>query len=155
MAIKKNVPIPEDNHILHHIPWNKLRKNENDEVIGILGEVFKMRETEKYLSANWLEHFTGTYGEQIIAAVQEVRKCLVVRSKSGFAIGKVDDIKTLCTEKRNLKIRIVYYPTTTKTGYKNNSHVAVKSLPADDMELFELLATEAWCHLVLNCSIPD
>jgi hypothetical protein len=154
MASKKNAPIPDDNHILHHIPWNKLRKNENDEVIGILGEAFKMRATEKYLSANWLEYSTGTYDEKIISAVQEIRKCLVVRGKSGFAIGKVDDVKTLCTEKRNLKIRIVYYPTTTKTGYKNNSHVAVKSLPSDDMELFELLATEAWCHLVLNSDIP-
>lgn len=46
-------------------------------------------------------------------------------------------------------------PTITKSGYRNNSHAAVKSLPVDDMELFELLATEAWCHLVLNSSIPD
>lgn len=158
MALKKNDPIPPDNHILRHVPWNKLRKNENDEVIGILGEAFKLRDGESNLSATLLEHFSGTHDEQIISAIKEVRKYYNVKPKNGFAIGKVDDIKTVCVEKRNHKIYIVSYPTKTTTldgkPYKNESHVAVKSLPADDMELLELLATEAWCHLVLNNSVP-
>jgi hypothetical protein len=154
MALKKNAAIPDDNHVIRHIPWNKLRKNENDAVVGILGEAFKMSEKENYLSANWLEYFSGSHDEQVISTIQEIRNCLVVRPKSGFAIGKVDGIKTLCSEKRNRKIRIVYSPSTTKAGYTNSTHVAVQSLPEEDMELFELLATEAWSHLVLNSSVP-
>lgn len=157
MALKKNTAIPDDNHLLRHIPWSKLRKNENDEVVGILGEAFKMRENEKYLSATLLEHFSGTQKEQIDLAIKEVRKYYNVKPKNGFAIGNVKNIKTVCAEKRNLKVRIVSFPTNTtaldSAPYKNESHVAVHSLPADDTELFELLATEAWSHLVLNSSV--
>jgi hypothetical protein len=157
MVLKKNTPIPNDNHIVRHIPWNKLCRDENDNVIGILGEAFKMRENEKYLSATLLEHFSGTQKEQIDLAIKEVRKYYNVKPKNGFAIGKVQNIKDVCIEKRNLKIRIVSFPTNTTAldgePYKNESHVAVHSLPADDMELLELLATEAWSHLVLNSSV--
>jgi hypothetical protein len=153
MALKKNSPIPDDNHIVRQIPWTKLRKDENDNVIGILGEAFKMRESESYLSANWLEYFSGSFDEQVISTIQEIRKCVTVKPKSGFAIGKVEAIKNICSEKKNCKIRIVYSPSKTKAGYENFTHVAVQSLPEEDMELFELLATEAWDHLVLNSSV--
>ena len=159
MALKKNDSIPDDNHILRYISLNKLRKDENDKVIGILGEAFKLRNGESYLSANWLEYFTGSHDEQVTDAIKEFRKHFDVRSKAGFAIGNVDDIKAVCADKRNCKIHVVSYPTTKKSldgkPYKNKSHVAVKSLPADDIELLELLATEAWCHLVLNNTVPS
>lgn len=158
MTLKKNEAIPSDNHIIRHVPWNKLRKNENDQVIGILGEAFKLRDGESALSANWLEYFSGSYDQQLTNAIKEFRKHFVVKPKAGFAIGKVADIKNLYLEKRNRKIHIVSDPTTKKTldgkPYKNKSHVAVKSLPVDDMELLELLATEAWSNLVLNNSVP-
>ena len=157
MGLKKDTPIPDENHILRYIPWNKLRKNENDEVIGILAEAFKKRETENYLSATLLEHFSGVHKVQIASAIHEVRKYYNVKPKSGFAVGKVGDIKKACTEKGNSKIDIVSFPTKTKTldgqPYKNESHVAVKKLPADDSELLDLLASEAWSHLVLNKTV--
>lgn len=157
MVLKKGDSIPLDNHILRHVSWTKLRKDENDVVIGIHGEAFKRREGETDLSANWLEYFTGSHDEQIIHAIKEFRKHFAVKPRAGFAIGKVDDIKTVCIEKSNRKIYVVSYPTTKTTldgkPYKNESHVAVKYLPADDMDLLELLATEAWCHLVLNNTV--
>jgi len=157
MALKKNTPIPDDNHIARHIPWNKLRKDMDDNVIGILGEAFKQKPTERYLSATLLEHFSGTYIEQIDSVIKEVRKYYHVRPKSHFAIGKVKDIHALCEEKRKLKLRIVSFPTRTKlldgTPYKNESHVSVKPLPQDDMELLDLLASDVWNDLIPNSSI--
>ncbi|WP_020161290.1 hypothetical protein [Methylobacter marinus] len=151
MPPRKNTKIPADNHIIRYIPWTKLRKNENGEVIGIISEAFKIRDTEKYLSATWLEYFQRPLRkDQIIAAVEEMRASnLAVKPKSGFSLGKVSDIESVCT-KRNIKnIRIVYSPSD-----NNAAHVAVKSLPGDDLELLELLATEAWAELILNSSIP-
>ncbi|GAW87326.1 conserved hypothetical protein [Bathymodiolus platifrons methanotrophic gill symbiont] len=158
MTLKKNSPIPDDNHIARHIPWNKLRKDMDDNVLGVLGEAFKLKPKEKYLSATLLEYFPGTYTDQIESVVREVRKYYHVKPKSHFAIGKVEDIHTLCQEKRKLKLRIVSFPTTTKlladgASYKNESHVSVKQLPQDDMELLEFLATDVWNYLVLNSSI--
>ena len=159
MALKKNDSIPDDNHILRYVSPSRLRKDEDDKVIGILGEAFKRREGEDNLSANWLEYFPGSHDEQVTDTIKEIRKHIVVKPRAGFAIGKVGDIKAVCADKRGRKIHVVSYPTQKKTldgkSYKNESHVAVKSLPADDMELLELLATEAWCHLVLNNTVPS
>lgn len=159
MAFKKATVIPSDNHILRNVPPNKLRKDENDNVIGILGEAFKLRDGESYLSATLLEHFPGSYTEQTIHAVKEIRKYYKVKPKAGFAIGKVGDIKAICEEKKNRKIFVVSHPTKTMTldgePYNNASHVAINSWPSDDMELLELLASETWCNLVLNNSVPD
>ncbi|MGH8489443.1 MAG: hypothetical protein ACREXS_11435, partial [Gammaproteobacteria bacterium] len=86
MARKKKLP-PQD-HVMRYVSWNKLRKNEKDEVIGILGEAFKMRDSDKSLSTTWLEYFLGSREEQITAAVRAVRASkLEVKPKSGFAIG--------------------------------------------------------------------
>lgn len=158
MALKKRTLIPDDNHLIRRIPWNNLLKDEQDNVIGILGEAFKRRNGESYLSANQLEHFSGIYDEQIINAVKEIRKILKVRPKNGFAIGRVGNIKSACAEKTR-KIYVVSWPTkgTTSDGqpYKNDSHVAINSWPDDDMELLDLIASDAWGHLVLNNTISD
>ena len=128
MAIKKNDPIPADNHILRYIKWNNLCKDENNVVIGVLAEAFKERDTESYLSANWLEYFPGNQQQQTICAVQELRKCFRVKPKECFAIGKVGDIKSACAKYNTVKIHIVSKPTNA-----NKSHVSVKMYPNDNI----------------------
>jgi hypothetical protein len=152
MPPKKNSKIPINNHVIRYVPWSKLRKNEDDEVIGILGEAFKLRENEKSLSATWLEYFQHTIREdQIVEAVKAMRAngSPVVKPKSGFALGKVNDIQSACIERKVKNVRIVYSPSD-----NNEAHVSVRSLPGDDSRLLELLAEEAWAELILNSSIP-
>lgn len=151
MPPKKNSKIPINNHVIRYVPWTKLRKDENDNVIGILGEAFKLRDNEKSLSAAWLEYFQYPIrNDQIIAAVQAMRASrLAVKPNSGFAIGKVDDIQSTCIARNVKNVRIVYSPSN-----DNEAHVAVKSLPGDDSDLLELLASEAWTELILNKNIP-
>ncbi len=139
-----------ENHVLRHAPWSKLRKDENDSVIGVLGEAFKMRPVDTYLSTTALEYFPGDRQAQTVAAVQAMRASrLNIPKKSGFAIGQVQRIKTTCLTQRH-NIRVVHEPTD-----DNKAHVAVRRFPADDMELFQLLAADAWSQVVLNADIPD
>ncbi len=158
MKLRKNSPIPDNNHIIRYISPNKLRKDENDNIIGILGEAFKLRDGEASLSANHLEHFSEPHNEQITHAVKEFRKHFNAKPNAGFAIGQVCDIKQTCLTERNIKIYIVSSPTKKYdlegNPYKNESHVDVKSIPSDDTGLLDLLANEAWGHLVLNKAIP-
>jgi hypothetical protein len=141
--------LPPDHHIARHASWAKLRKDENDNVIGVLGEAFKMRPVDTYLSTTALEYFPGDRQAQIVAAVQAMRaSSLTIPKKSGFAIGQVQRIKATCLTQRH-NIRIVHEP-----ADDNKAHVAVRRFPRDDLELFQLLAADAWSQVVLNANVP-
>jgi hypothetical protein len=143
--------VPPEHHIVRNVPWGKLRKDDNDpeKVIGVLGEAFKMRPVEETLSTTWLEYFAGTRREQIDGAVRAMRASkLEIKTKSGFAIGNVDNIAAAAAA-YNYSIRVLHEPED-----DNKAHVAVRRWPRDDMTLFELLAAEAWSELVLNKDVP-
>ena len=158
IALKKNDPIADEEHIARYIPWNKLRKDMDDNVIGILGEAFKLRPKENGLSSTRLEHFSGTFTQQAHSAVKEVRKYYNVKQKSHFAVGQAGLIKDFFKEQKQIKVHIISFPTQARlhdgTPYKNNSHVLVNKLPNDDMELLDLLASDVWNNLVPNSSVP-
>ena len=123
--------LPPEHHIVRHASWSKLRKDENDNVIGVPGEAFKMRPVDTYLSTTSLEYFVGDRQAQTVAAVQAMRASnLTIPKKSGFAIGQVQKIKATCLAQRH-NIRIVHEP-----ADDNKAHVAVRRFPRDDMELF-------------------
>ena len=144
--------LPPEHHIVRNASWAKLRKDENDTVIGVLGEAFKMRRVDTYLSTTWLEYFAGARAEQITAAVRAMRaSSLTIPTKSGFAIGNVGKIAaTAEASEKAYKLRILHEP-----ADDNKAHVAVRRFPPDDIELFELLAIDAWSEVVLNSAIPE
>jgi hypothetical protein len=120
-----------------------------EKVIGVLGEAFKMRPVENTLSTTWLEYFAGARREQIAAAVRAMRASkIAIKTKSGFAIGNVGRIAAAAAA-RSCSIRVLHEPED-----DNKAHVGVHRWPRDDMELFELLAAEAWSEFVLNGDIP-
>ena len=87
----------------------------------------------------------------MIAAVRAMRSSrLTVTPKSGFAIGQVGIIQSACVKYRANKVRIAHSP-----NIDNKAHVSVKAMPRNEVELFELLATEAWVELALNKDITD
>lgn len=147
MAIKY---IPPEDHLVRYVPWSKLRKDENDNVVGILGAAFKLRETEDYLSATWLEFFAGTRSDSIRAAVHTIRNSDIdVRPRSGFAIGNVSRIEAVClADPRKYKIRFVH-----EEEPDNKAHVALRGWPRDNDALLERLAEEAWAEVVLNRNV--
>lgn len=141
--------LPPKHHVVRYVPASKLLRDENGNVVGVLGAAFKLREGERALSATWLEYFPGERTQQISEVVQAFRASLKVGTKSGFAIGNVGAIIAACVSRRH-QIRIVHEP-----EEDNRAHVAVRRMPRDDPELLELLAEKAWAELVLNAQIPS
>lgn len=142
--------LPTEHSIVRNASWAKLRKDDNDpeKVIGVLGEAFKMRAVDTYLSTTSLEYFPGDRQAQIVGAVRAMRASnLNISPKSGFAIGNVGKIAAAAA--KSYTLRILHEPSA-----DNKAHVAVRRFPRDDMELFELLASTVWSEVVLNSDVP-
>ncbi len=140
--------LPNEDHVMRYVPWTKLRKDENDNVLGFLGEAFKLKLDEPYLSVNWLEHFDGEREVKIQASVKTFRSTLKVGTKSTFGIGNVGRIKEICRA-RDANVRVVHEP-----EENNQSHSAIRRLPRDDVMLLDALAADAFLELIHNAAIP-
>jgi hypothetical protein len=66
--------LPPEDHVVRYVPWARLRKDEEDNVIGVLGAAFRLREGEEYLSATWAEFFKKSiHCEAVESAVKAIR----------------------------------------------------------------------------------
>jgi hypothetical protein len=144
--------LPADDHIVRYVPWARLRKTEDDVVIGVLGKAFKLREEEEYLSATWLEYFKcSTRTANVERAVKTIRASEIdVRPKSGFAIGNVGKVKDTClADPKRHKIRVTH-----ESADDNEAHVALRGWPKDNDDLLELIAEDVWSEVILNTDVP-
>ena len=139
--------LPDDDHVMRYVPWGKLRRDEDDNIVGFLGEAFKLRPDEDALSVNWLEYFEGDREARIQASVRTFRSTLRVGTKSAFGVGNVAKIKEVCRA-RSARVRIVYEP-----REDNQSHSAIRRLPRDDAILLDALAADAFAELMYNTVI--
>jgi hypothetical protein len=136
-----------EHRVLRYVPWAKLRKDEDDNVVGVLGIAFKLRPGETYLSTTWVEYFQS--GDPIRDAILAIRSSKIdVRTKSGFALGVVERIDGEC-KNRKRKIRFVH-----EVCDDNAAHAALRGWPEDDDELLERLTDDAWSKTILNSSVP-
>lgn len=143
--------LPDVDHCIRYVPWARLRKDEDDNVIGILGAAFRLREDENYLSATWAEFFPAhSHHDRVVASIRAIRASnMDVRPKSGFAVGCVGEVKRTClNDPRQHKIRVVH-----EAEDDNPAHVALRGWPRDNDDLLNLLAEEVWCDRVLNASV--
>lgn len=147
---KTNQKIPNEDHLVRYIKPSKLVKDENDNVVGMIASAFSLREGESNLSATWMEYFNGGRIAQLHAAVNTIRNSnFKVGKNSGFAVGNVGEVHDVCI-RCGKKIHILHDPEP-----DNPAHVSIKSLPEGEEDiLFELLASDAWSDLHLNCNIP-
>jgi hypothetical protein len=135
--------LPPEHHVIRYVPWARLRRDENEQVIG---------DNEEYLSATWLEYFPAASRQQmIIDAVHCIRASKIdVRPRSGFAIGQVQKIQARClADPKAYKIRVVHEPED-----DNPAHTALRRWPENNDQLLELLALDEWSETLLNSSIP-
>jgi hypothetical protein len=147
--INRGMAIPDLNHVMRHIHWNKLQKDENNNVLGILPQALALRACDEgALSVNWVEYYDGTYDEKINKTVQDIRKAVKVGPKSAFGVSTVHAIKEACKNTSRL-IKIVYWP-----NLNNHSHGLIQHLPNDDMALLDALSKEAFSVLIHNSAIP-
>jgi hypothetical protein len=111
--------LPDEHHVVRYVPWARLRKDENDNVIGVLGVAFKLRNDEQYLSATWAEFFAGARADSIASAIKCIRASRIeVKPRSGFAVGNVRQVKDTClADKQKHKIRIIHEPEEDNTAH--------------------------------------
>ena len=142
--------LPAEDHVVRYVPWARLRKDEDDNVIGVLGAAFRLRDDEEYLSATWAEYFAGSHADRVAAAIRVLRASeMTVTARSGFAIGNVNSVKETClADRRRHKIRIIHEPEA-----DNEAHTALRGWPRDNEDLLNLLAESVWSSFVLNKDI--
>jgi len=147
--MERGANLPDDHHVIRYVPWSKLLKDENDNVIGFLAQAFALRPDEESLSVNWLEYFGGDRKTNIRDSVLEFRRTLIkVGKKSAFGIANVKKIKDTCSAVAGVRVRVVYEPS------KNNpTHSGIRRLPRDDLTLLDALAEDAFGELVKNSSV--
>lgn len=145
--VRKGQQLPDQDHVVRHVPWKGLRKDEQDNVIGILGASLAPRQDEDGVSVSHLEFHSGNKTTQLENTAKLMRGCRDIRPKCHFAIGKIDEIKRHARDAQ-VGIKIVCWPT-----QKNPAHAEIRNLPASDMELLEALAEEVFTEIVRNSSI--
>jgi len=134
----------DDERVVRFVPWAKLRKDEDDNVLGALPSAFALRDDEEYLSVTWCEYFAGTANEQTRCAIEAIRGSMKVGAKARFALGEVGAIRQRAEGRPNAKkLRIIHEPEP-----DNAAHSAIRHWTRDDDELLELLAEAEWSDLL-------
>jgi hypothetical protein len=140
MAIKY---LPDEDHVVRHIN-SQLLIRYADRVVGCFPQAFELRPGETYLSASWLEFFSGTKRERTLAVVGAVAKARTVKPSHGFALGNVAEVKEACASFGS-RIRVIHEP---DKDNPNPAYTAIRNYRSDEIQLLELLAGEAWSEIV-------
>jgi hypothetical protein len=146
--LSKGMKLPDQDEVMRYVPWSRLRRDENENVIGVLPQAYAMRLDEEGLSVNWLEHFQGDRQERINQSVAVFRATIEVGKKSAYAVGVVGVVKQTALA-QNRELKIVYCP-----EENNQAHSEIRKIPDDDLALLQSLADDAFTYLVQNSSIP-
>ena len=140
MAIKS---LSNTDHVVRHVN-SQLVERDGDTLLEVLPQAFMLRKGEEYLSASWLEFYAGSRDERITQVIAGVAKARQVKASYAFALGNVEDVKEACASFR-MKIRILHEPS---KDNPNPAYTAVRRYQSDDIQLLELLASEAWSDVV-------
>lgn len=139
--------LPTADHIVRYVPWSKLRRDGDDNIVGFLGVAFARKLGEDAPSYIWLEYFGGTKEYRVKESVYMFRSTIQVGKKSAFGIGNVGKVKSIC-DANGSTVRIVYDPVS-----GNSAHSEIRRFPIDDFELLEALAADAFVDLIKNSDI--
>lgn len=131
--------LAKDDRIIRYVPWARVRKDEDDNVVGILGNAFHLRANEDYLSVTWCEYFDGDEFCKIRCAAEAIRNSEIdVRPKGRFAIAEVKSVNEFMLEAKRT-VRFIH-----ERESDNPAHAAIRRWPNDAPELLERLAEDVW-----------
>lgn len=147
MTITKGMNLLDADHVARHVPWNRLRKDGDDNVLGILPTAFELRLDEPSLSVNWLEYYAGDRNAQLCEVVKAIRRNREIGKKSAFGIGNVGTIKSICRD-HGATVRIVFSPSRAIP-----EHSEIRYIPKDDLALLAAVAEDAFGDLVPAANI--
>lgn len=135
--------LSDDHHVVRHVSFQQIDRDDATGAIrGIFPQAFLLHPKDQgYLSAGWLEFFAGLHGNCIAGFAAFLGKTRKVTAKQAFACGRVGDVKDACGQ-FGQKIRIVHEP-----EEDNLAYTAIRRYQSDNLELLELLATDAWSRV--------
>jgi hypothetical protein len=145
--LKKGQQLLDEHHVMRYVPWTKLRKDGDDNVVGFLPAAFELREVEDHLSVNWLEYYSGDHQNQVTQCIKEFRSGFEVKRKSAFGVANAGKVKEI-SQGNGKPVRIVYSPSD-----HNPSHTSIQKLPRDEFSLLEALASDAFTERIMNMEI--
>jgi hypothetical protein len=135
--------IPNDDTLIRHVKPSAVDRDPvTDEIRGVFVGAFRLAEGDDYLSAGWIEFFTGSRAERISKSTAAFRLALTVRPRSAFVLGVVATIKEACM-RFNQRIRVIHEPVA-----DFDCHVAVRQFRDGDNRLLLLLAESAWAEIL-------
>lgn len=144
----KGMKLPATDHVARHVPWSRLRKDEDHKVLGLLPEAFQLRPYEPGLSVSWLEYYPGDRSDQIKAVAKDIRSSRDIGTKSAFGIGNVGTLDGRCKD-YGAPVKVVFAPT---NGIP--SHSLIKNLRQDDLTLLSLVAEDIFKEIIQSKDIP-
>jgi hypothetical protein len=141
--------LPLEDHVVRFVPKNRLRKDADGNVMGVLPQAFQRRDSEQYLSGTWLEHFATDYEQGLIGSAAAIRRQLTVKPRDGFTVGGFGDVIRIC-DGLGVRVRTLHEP----VHPENTGHCAMRGLPRDDLELFSLLADDVLTDTRVAAAVP-
>lgn len=134
--------LSDDYHIVRHISFQQVDRDDAGAIRGIFPQAFILHpKDEGYFSAGWLEYFAGVRRNCIAGIAAFLGKTRKVTAKQAFACGRVGDVKEACSQ-FGQKIRVIHEP-----DDDNLTYTAIRRYQSDNLELLELLATDAWSQV--------
>ena len=140
--------LPAEDHVVRYVRKRQLRRDSDGNVIGVLPDVFNRREGEGYLSVTWLEHFSPDYETGLRAGAAAIGRQLEVKRRDGFTVGNVGTVSEIC-ESFDVRVRLLH-----EEEVENTGHSAIRGLPRDHIELFEMLAADGFTDTRVAELIP-
>jgi hypothetical protein len=145
---RMSTKLPAEDHVVRYVRKRQLRRDSDGNVIGVLPDAFNRREHEEYLSSTWLEHFSRDYEKGLSAAAAAIRQQLEVKPRDGFTVGNVGKIVEIC-QGFDVRVRLLH-----EGKLENSGYCAIRGIPRDRMELFEMLAVDAFADTRVADTIP-
>jgi hypothetical protein len=136
--------VPDEHHIARYVPWGRLEKDKDNNVVGYLPQAFERREDEDALSVNWVERTKGSIGTRLRTAakfIRDTQKSKTLGSKGRLAILNVGAVKQTCITHGH-RVRIVHQPIS-----GNEPHSGIRQLPRDDLELLDAITEQVLCDV--------
>jgi len=134
--------LPDASRVVRFAGFNKMFKDEDENIQGPSVDAFQLRPTEDYLSVTWCEYFSGSEDQQLRCAIEAIRRSRDVGAKACFCVAKTDDLTEVGAE-WNATVRHVYHPEPS-----NPAHAGVYGFSPEEAELLDRLADEVWsCYL--------
>jgi hypothetical protein len=111
-------------HVIRHIPWNRLMKDEQGQIVGCFPQAFYARDGETYLSVNWLEYFSGGKRAQLKGVLQHLAAVREIKLKQGLGICTVVGVHQAYAA-LSKKGRVIHTPNAKQDSYSRITKVLV------------------------------